>query len=121
MAVKVEFPPRSRATRFRLKSIPAGTSLTQWKFTPTFGTPFIITTTPTEGTGENVLRGRLYLVDIWLPPFHTYTLKTRHYVTNVWQAWSATQKIATRGPLNSFEKFLALSGTGVDNVDAQEE
>ncbi len=117
MAAKIEFPLGSRSTRLRLKNIPSGTTLTQWHITPLNEKPFILTTDKSGGNGANILGGNLSYVDIWLPPFHNYELKTRHKVNGKLKSWSTIQEFTSRGPLNSFEKFQALSGqTALDNV-----
>ena len=115
MAV-IENPGGSRATRLRLKSVPAGTTMTQWHLIPPGGEPFIVTTTPSRGEGSNILGGSLSYVDIWLPPLHTYDLKTRHFVTDKWKDWSDSQEFTSRSPLNSFEKYQALNRSAVDNI-----
>ncbi len=121
MAITVSIPAGSRATRLKLSSVPANTLQTKWRLKSTFETSFVITTAFGGSSSANVLDGDINFLDIWLPPFHTYTVETRHVsaVDGVFTDWTAATTFTSRGPLNSFEKYQALSGiSGVDNIEA---
>jgi len=118
MAITQSIPAGSRATKLTLDSVDGSAETTHWNITSTRGENFTLITTDSGSTSGNVLDGDLSFIDIWLPPSHSYSVRTRHgigsgSVTN----WTAFEEFTSRGPLNSYEKYLALSGTsGVDNV-----
>lgn len=117
MAVTKTNPAGSRATRLTLDSVADGAFSTHWNIVTTFDGSFTILTTASGSTSENVLDGSLSFIDIWLPPFHSYTVRTRHGHSGGATSWSVRESFESRGPLNSFEKYQALSGiSGVDNV-----
>jgi len=115
----ISTPASSRDTRLTLDTPPAGTTKTQWRITPPGESAFTITTTSSGTDSANVSDSDLTTLDIWLPPSHTYALETRHFTNGSWGAWATESSFTSRGPLNSYEKYLALSGiSGVDNIDA---
>lgn len=118
MAITKTNPVGSRATRLTLDAVAAGAISTHWNIVTTFDGSFTIVTTGAGSTSGNVLDGSLSFIDIWLPPSQTYTIRTKHGLNSgSATAWSTTTTFESRGPLNSFEKYQALSGLGgVDNV-----
>ncbi len=118
MSITKSNPVGSRATRLALDAVAAGALSTHWNIVSTFDGSFTVVTTATGSTSGNILDGSLAFIDIWFPPSHSYTVRTRHgldsgNVTN----WTTRKTFESRGPLNSFEKYRALSGLGgVDNV-----
>ncbi|MHA2279275.1 MAG: hypothetical protein ACXAC5_00075 [Promethearchaeota archaeon] len=118
MALTITFPTGSRATRITQSNIPGDAVSTHWQLASTpWGTFTIISTT--SGTDSaNVLDSGLDTLDIWLPPSGSYTIRTRHALADGSNtAWTLTKPFTSRGPLNSFEKYQALSGLGgVDNI-----
>jgi hypothetical protein len=119
MAITVSYPAGSRGTRLTLDSIPGDTISTHWNID---GDATFTVVTKTGGSATpNVLSADLSTLNIWLPPSHSYTVRTRHNVAGSGlTAWTNTTMFTSRGPLNSYEKYLALSGiAGVDNIDAQ--
>lgn len=118
MAITKSNPPGSRATRLvQDETSPSATS-TKWEIVPEFDKSFIITTTAAGAIRGSILASGLNFVDIWLPPSHNYTVRTRHtFKSGSPSAWTSRTPFVSRGPLNSFEKYLALSGiSNVDNV-----
>lgn len=114
----IKTPAGSRDTRITLATPATGTTKTQWQLTPPDGGLFTIQTTPSGADTENVSSSDLRTLNIWLPPSHEYSLRTRHFTNGSWAAWSGLSTFASRGPLNSYEKYLALSGLGgVDNIE----
>jgi len=114
----ISTPASSRDTRLTLDTPPAGTTKTQWRITPPGESSFTIQTTSSGTSSANVSDSDLQTLNIWLPPSHTYVLETRHFTSGSWGAWSSESTFTSRGPLNSYEKYLALSGiSGVDNVN----
>lgn len=117
MAITKTNPAGSRATRLTLDAVAAGAISTHWNIVTTFDGSFTIITTVDGSTSGNVLDGSLSFVDLWLPPSQSYTVRTRHGLHGSATAWSIRTAFESRGPLNSFEKYQALSGiSGVDNV-----
>lgn len=118
MAITKTNPAGSRATRLTLDSVSVGALSTHWNIVTTFDGSFTVVTTAIGSTSENVLDSSLSFIDIWLPPLQTYTVRTRHGLSGgTASAWTVATSFDSRGPLNSFEKYLALSGLGgVDNV-----
>jgi len=119
MAITKSNPSGSRATRLTLDSVAVGAISTQWHIVPTFDSSFFITTTASGSTSGNVLDGSLSFIDLWLPPSQGYTVRTRHSldIGGPPTGWTIRTEFTSRGPLNSFEKYQALSGiSGVDNV-----
>lgn len=117
MAVTKTNPAGSRATRLTLDVVAGGAISTHWNIVTTFEGSFTIITTTKGSTSGNILDASLSFIDIWLPPFHSYTVRTRHGLNSGATAWSIRETFDSRGPLNSFEKYQALSGLGgVDNV-----
>jgi len=119
MALTTSNLPGSRATRLGLDSVAVGAISTHWNIVLTNdGSAFTIVTTPTGSGSGNVIDGGLSFLDIWLPPSHEYTVRTRHGLnTGSRTGWTLDTSFTSRGPLNSFEKYQALSGiSGVDNV-----
>lgn len=113
----VKTPAGSRDTRITLATPATGTTKTQWQLTQPDGGIFTIQTTSSGTDSENVSSADLRTLNIWLPPLHEYSLKTRHFTNGSWAAWSSSSIFVSRGLLNSYEKYLALSGLGgVDNV-----
>ncbi len=120
MAITKSNPAGSRATRLQIDPVAGNVTSTQWQINPVAdGGTFIITTTASGSTSGNVLAADLDTLDIWLPPSHEYTIRTRHILnTSAKTGWSARTEFTSRGPLNSYQKYLALSGiSGVDNID----
>jgi hypothetical protein len=110
-------PAGTRDTLLTLPSPPAETTKTQWRITPSGESTFTIQTTSSGTDSANVSSSDLQTLNIWLPPLHSYTLQTRHFVSGSWEAWTTASEFESRGLLNSYEKYLALSGiSGVDNV-----
>jgi len=118
MAITKSNPAGSRATRLTQTIIPDGAITTHWNFVSADGESFTIVTSAAASISKNVLDSDLSFIDIWLPPFHTYTVRTRHGQNSAPStAWTAVAEFESRGPLNSYEKYLALSGLGgVDNI-----
>lgn len=107
MGISVSFPPETRDTRLSINNVPTGAVKTEWRLKETYSKAFHIVT----GTES------LDKLDIWLPPLHNYDLKTRYYVGGAWTNWSTSYNFDTRGPLNSYENYLALSGiSGVVDI-----
>lgn len=110
-------PAGSRDTRIVLTTSTSGTTKTQWQFTQPDGGVFTMQTTSLGTNSGNVSSSDLQTLNIWLPPSHDYSLRTRHFTSGSWEAWSSLSSFTSRGRLNSYEKYLALSGiSGVDNV-----
>jgi len=114
-------PSRSRGTKLIHSNSNASAVQTHWELTPTLGAAgnkFTIITTASGANSANVLSASLTALNIWLPPFHKYNVRTRQKLANgTFTSWTDVQLIESRGPLNSFEKYQALSGLGgVDNV-----
>lgn len=118
MALSKSNPSGSRATRLSLDSIPVGTVSTHWNLVSATDGSFTIVTTAKASSSGNVLDSSTSFIDIWLPPLHVYTVRTRHALdSGSATAWTERKTIESRGPLNSFEKYKALSGLGgVDNI-----
>ncbi len=70
-------PSGSRGTRFSLSGGNSNAVGTQWHFLGEDGFDFTITSTSSGAVGENVISASLTVLDIWLPPSHTYSLKAR--------------------------------------------
>lgn len=121
MALTTTFPTGSRATRIVQSNVPGNAVSTHWQLaSASQGTSTVVTTA--SGTDSaNVLDSGLDTLDIWLPPSGAYTIRTRHaLVDGSNSAWTLAKSFTSRGPLNSFEKYQALSGLGgVDNVVAE--
>lgn len=118
MSITKTNPAGSRATRLALDTVAMGAISTHWNIVTTFDGVFTIITRTTGSTSGNVLDSSLSFIDIWLPPSQSYTVRTRHGLNSGnATAWSTRKAFESRGPLNSFEKYKALSGiSGVDNV-----
>lgn len=117
--IEVLYPSGSRATRVKASTTPADAIKTYWRFQPEVGDSFIVESTAGESVSANVLRADLEWIDIWLPPLHQYTVSIRHKIIGgSLTTWSSSKTISSRGPLNSFEKYQALNGDGVDNIRA---
>lgn len=118
MAITKSNPAGSRATRLTLDSVTAGARSTHWNIVSAVDGAFTLITTANGSTSGNVLDSSLSFLDIWLPPSQTYSVRTRHGLTGgIASAWTTATAFDSRGPLNSYEKFRALSGLGgVDNV-----
>lgn len=118
MAITQTNPAGSRATRLTQSAVADGAMTTHWNIVPSIGGNFTLVTTSIGSTSGNVLDGSLSFLDIWLPPSQTYTVRTRHGIgSGSMSAWTAFEEFASRGALNSFEKYQALSGiSGVDNI-----
>lgn len=118
MAITKSNPAGSRATRLTLDSVAVGAISTHWNIVSTFDGAFTTITTANGSTSGNILDSSLSFIDIWLPPSQTYTVRTRHGLNSgSATAWTLRKTFESRGPLNSFEKYLALSGiSGVDNI-----
>lgn len=119
MALTATSPAGSRDTRLVISDPPAGTTETKWEINPvSAGDTFTMTTTSSGIDSGNVSSSNLITLNIWLPPFHDYALRTKHLTSGNWGSWSSSTEFSARGILNSFEKYQALNGTsGVDNVD----
>ncbi len=119
MAITKTNPAGSRATRLTQDTVvDADATSTQWNFVHDLNGSFTVVTNELGSTSGNVLDGDLSFIDIWLPPSHVYTIRTRNILNSAnATAWTANASFTSRGPLNSFEKYQALNGTsGVDNV-----
>lgn len=118
MAISKSNPSGSRATRLRLSSVAVGAISTHWNLVSETDGSFTIVTTASGSTSGNVLDGDTSFIDIWLPPLHAYTVRTRHGLNSgSVTSWTKRKTFESRGLLNSFEKYQALSGLGgSDNV-----
>ncbi len=119
MAITKTDPAESRATRLTQGTIPGEALTTHWNIVQVLDGSFTTVTSAVASTSPNVLDSDLDFIDIWLPPSHTYTVRTRHgTASGSLTAWTGFEEFTSRGPLNSFEKYQALSGLGgVDNID----
>lgn len=116
MALTVTYPSGSRATRLELDSIPANTEATHWEFSSDHNGTFSVSTTISGSSNGNVLGGSLSYIDIWLPPSQTFEIRTRHAITDdAPTAWTSSSPFVSRGLLNSYETYLALSGLSDDS------
>ncbi len=117
MGISKSDPRGSRATRLRLDSIPVGTVSTHWNLVSATDGSFTVVTTAKKSSSGNVLDSSTSFIDIWLPPVHTYTVRTRHGLdSGSVTAWTKRKTIESRGLLNSFDKFHVLSDGKADNV-----
>lgn len=120
MAITISFPSGSRATRIELSILPAQVASTHWEITNGLLVSFTIRTTSGGTTSSNVLDSALDFIEIWLPPSHAYHVRTRHTLlvdNGSLTSWTAAVNFTSRGPLNSYEKYLVLSGiSGTDNI-----
>ena len=122
MALTITTPAGSRATRITQDTVDGAATSTHWNISSDLDGSYIVETTPSGSTSGNVLDGDLSFIDIWLPPSHEYSVRTRHGTAAAHTAWTAAQTFTSRGPLNSYEKYQALNGTsGVDNIDVIED
>lgn len=118
MALAITTPEGSRATRITQDTVPGAAVSTHWNISSDLDGSYIVETTPSGSISGNVLDGSLSFIDIWLPPSHEYSVRTRHGTASGHTAWTVAEEFTSRGPLNSYEKYQALSGLGgVDNVD----
>ena len=109
-----------RVTRFAVKSFLDNIIATQWRFFPqetsSFQNSFVITTQP-NGSGTtnsgNILDSDLSRLDMWLPPFQTYSIQIRQRKSDgSWTKWTSKYAIPSRGYENSFDRFKILSRAG---------
>ncbi len=118
MAISVFYPAGSRGTKIELDSLPANIISTIWELSSVAGGVFSIRTTSGGTNSGNVLDSNLDYLTIWLPPAEEFGIRTRHGLsTGGPTAWTTKVSFDSRGRLNSYEKYLALSNiSGVDNV-----
>lgn len=118
MPITKTTPSGSRATRLTVDSVPEGSISTHWEIVTPFDGVFTVVTTVNGSSSGNVLGGNLSYIDLWLPPFHSYTVRVRHGLkSGDVTDWTTRRSFESRGPLNSFENYQVLSGLGgVDNV-----
>lgn len=114
--------PGDRGTILRITPTENSTQ-TQWNVVQSgfSGGAYYTTYSTGESSGSpNVLGASLSYLSLWLPPYHSYTVRYREYIDGTWTGWSEYFYFQSRGPLTSFEKFFALnSGTQtlVNGVD----
>ena len=58
---------------------------------------------------SNVLDASLRRIDIWLPPFTTYTVRVKQLENGVFTEWSNITTFESRGTVNSAENFTILN------------
>ena len=104
----------SRSTRFSATVIPI-TSKVQWKFVDHWNNDFYFTTNNSGviEDADNVDNSTLSTIDLWLPPYHTYRVRTRQYYNEAWHAWSEESSLGSRGPLNSYESYYVLNANTI--------
>lgn len=105
-------PAGSRATRLSISGT-EDADRTAWEITDIAnGTTFTLVTTSSGTNSGNVLFSNLTTLDIWLPPYHSYLVRTRQY-DGEWGEWSEYSTFESRGPLNSFELCRSLNAASL--------
>lgn len=113
-------PTGGRFTRFSLSGNNNDAVGTQWYFLGEDGFDFTITSTSSGAVGENVISASLTVLNIWLPPSHTYSLKARQrlgtYIPWGDISWSAVHTVVSRGLMNSSENYAVLN-SGIQTIE----
>jgi hypothetical protein len=113
--VRVSYPVGTRGTLLAISSDPSAIE-TQWQFTDHDGRDFTFTTLSGVVNADNVLNSSLSFIELWLPPYHRYFLRTRQLTDGSWGEWSDYLGFESRGPLNSYENFYAISSKYITKV-----
>lgn len=97
-----------RATRINNRSILEAT-LTEWNFSDTWGNEFTMRTGSNTTASANILGSGLNYLDLWLPPYQEYYVRTRQLVNGSYTPWSPFHSFMSLGYINSYEKAQILN------------
>jgi len=113
-----------QATRLENQVYSSESIFTEWKVSVNGGDEFTYSTTNNKVVPSgNVLGGSKNTLDLWLPPNHPITVRTRQFVNGQYSAWTAKSHSTSLGYVNSYDKYRILSrntttisSKGVENV-----
>ena len=103
-----------RTTRLSIFSVGPDIVETHWQLEGPDG-KFNLRSTIFSANSPNVISASLDFLDIWLPPFTTFSVRARHRTGSkdktgaVWGAWSEKTTFITPAPMNSYDRGRALS------------